>query len=134
MKNENEISPVRLLLLHVIELETEYRKSFADDLEDVDVLDEDELYDYIKEHEVMGFLEDIRCSGTETNLEPKQYSRNYEVDFVSEIISGRCIGWSYYYGGGKHGYPEDCDWLQTAEYLDYTEYEVTVIKRTFSRR
>jgi len=130
-----ENKSARALLLHVIDVETEYNSAFAEDLKNVDEMDNCELRDYICDHEIMGYLNDIRCSGEETNLSPTQYSRNYEVDFVAYRIPGPkdiWVGWDYFYGGGKHSDPDAIEWLDTIKELSVTEKEVMIIEKTFS--
>jgi len=44
------------------------------------------------------------------------------------------IGWTYWYGGGKHGNPEEIEWVSDAYFLNLEkEEEITIIKRTFSK-
>lgn len=90
-----------------------------------------------------GYLEDkmsdalyeIRYSGEEINLSPKNYSRHYEVDCVASKFDDVWITWDYYYGGGKHADPDAIDWLSDAEILNLDkEEEVTTTVRTFSRK
>ncbi|WP_132646555.1 hypothetical protein, partial [Pseudomonas aeruginosa] len=75
---------------------------------------------------------DVRCGCVETNIEP-DYSRHYESKSVAAKINGRWVGWTYWYGGGKHGEPEAIDWMDQAYFLDCTEEERVVTIRTFSK-
>ncbi|MFU9046311.1 hypothetical protein ACNAUY_07950 [Acinetobacter tibetensis] len=74
--------------------------------------------------------EEVRCGGVETNL-PASHSRHYEVDAVAMYIFGTWVSWDYYYGGGKHGQPEECEWIDCAKFVRCEQEPVTVIKHTF---
>lgn len=77
---------------------------------------------------------EVRCSGTGTNISPP-FSRNYEADSVARCIDGVWIGWTYWYGGGKHGEPEAMEWMGDAYFLDlFSEETVTTVKRLFTKR
>lgn len=83
----------------------------------------DEWYDAMYE---------VRCCGEETNLPSPRYSRHYELEQVAaQCPSGRWVSWTYYYGGGKHGNPEEIDWISDAFYVNCKEEQVMVTKRTF---
>lgn len=95
----------------------------------------DELYD---ECEASGDIQDakyeVRCSGTETGLQC-DWSRHYESDAVAaKTPDGSWVGWTYWYGGGKHGEPEAIDWIEDAYDLDCVEEEKVVTVRTFTKR
>lgn len=69
------------------------------------------------------FESEFRCSGEDTGF-PSQYSRHYEAKEVARQLSdGTWVGWTYWYGGGKHGEPESIDWMNEA-------YEVEVRQET----
>lgn len=68
----------------------------------------------------------------ETSI-PTPYSRHYETMSVAKKLQdGRWVGWTYYYGGGKHGEPEAVDWMDKAYFLDSKEEEKVVTVRTFT--
>lgn len=70
------------------------------------------LYDAINE---------IRCSGFESLVEPP-WSRHYESSsMASQLPDGTWVGWTYWYGGGNHGEPESMPWINDA-------YDVTCEK------
>lgn len=76
----------------------------------------------------------FRESGEECNLWSNQSSRHYENDFKVRKIEDKWVGWTYWYGGGKHGEPEAIDWMSDAEFVEVKSEEVfTVVKRTFKR-
>lgn len=103
--------------------------------------------DYLKE----GYYEDcfydipneFRELGEECNELLTAYSRHYEVDYYVKEFTGisengeeisKWVGWNYWYGGGKHAYPEDVPWISDAEFVKVVSEEVvTVIKRTFEK-
>ena len=77
---------------------------------------------------------EIRCSGEETGL-PCEYSRHYEAKAVAaKMPDGSWVGWTYWYGGGKHGEPEAVEWMEDAYALDLKEEEKLVTVRTFTKR
>jgi hypothetical protein len=99
--------------------------------------DIDEIYDFACENDD-GDLHDsrseVRYGEFDTNIE-SPFSRHYESKSVAaKTPDGRWVGWTYWYGGGKHGEPEAIDWIDDAYYLDCKEEEKTVIVRTFSKQ
>lgn len=76
---------------------------------------------------------DIRGGAVETGL-PCGWSRHYELKSVAgRTPSGDWVGWTYWYGGGKHGEPEAMDWIDDAYDLQCAEEEKLVTVRTFSK-
>lgn len=75
---------------------------------------------------------EVRGMGDEINLKPTGWSRHFEIDAVALKIKDQWVGWNYYYGGGKHGEPEEIDWISDARLLNCEEKEVLRIERTFS--
>ena len=100
-----------------------------------------DLYNYSEEYfgeDVEDIIQEVtydyRHNGIGCNLLPKHYSRHYEVDFVVSEIEGKWVGWHYWYGGGKHGEPEQIDWIGDAEFVDIeSQKEVVVVERVFKR-
>ena len=79
-------------------------------------------------------ISDVRESGVETDL-PCQDSRHYESESRAfKSVTGQWVGYTYWYGGGKHGNPEEIEWIDDAYLLDVEEKEVTVVKRTFTKK
>lgn len=79
------------------------------------------------------YLSELRTSGTLTNI-PREYSRHYESESVALKFDDVWIGWTYWFGGGKHGNPEGIDWISNAYFLTVVkEEEVIVLKRTFAK-
>ncbi|HJV53057.1 MAG TPA: hypothetical protein VJ652_16440 [Noviherbaspirillum sp.] len=96
----------------------------------------DELYDEAYENDG-GYLQDarheIREGEAETSL-PCPSSRHYESTAVAaKYLDGSWIGWTHWYGGGKHGEPEAIDWMDDAYDLTCKEEEKLVIVRTFAK-
>ena len=66
---------------------------------------------------------EIREGDVETDV-PCDYSRHYESKSVAmKCVDGTWVGWTYWYGGGKHGEPEAIDWMEYAYNLDVKEEE-----------
>lgn len=77
---------------------------------------------------------EIRSGEVETGL-PCQWSRHYESKAVAaKMPDGSWVGWTYWYGGGKHAEPEAIDWMNEAYDLDCKEEEKTMIVQTFTVR
>jgi hypothetical protein len=75
---------------------------------------------------------EIRASGYETDL-PCDDSRNYESKSVAaKAPNGKWVGWTYWYGGGKHGEPDAMPWMENAYFVHCAEEEKVVTVRTFS--
>lgn len=70
----------------------------------------------------------------ETNLEAP-YSRHYESKSVaSQMLDGSWVGWTHWYGGGKHGDPGSIEWMSEAYDLECREEEKLVIVRTWKKK
>lgn len=94
------------------------------------------LWDEFREmDEIYEYKEDFRCSGEDTGMKPVNYCRSYENEFVArQLADGNWVGWDYWHGGGKHGNPGEMEWMEDAVFLDMSEQEVTITKRTFTRK
>lgn len=99
-----------------------------------DNLTEEEIEDRWDEAECLQDAKnEIRCSGTPTGLEAP-YSRHYESTAVAVCCpNGEWVGFTYWYGGGKHGEPDSIDWIEHAYDLSCTEEQKMVTVQTFSR-
>lgn len=76
---------------------------------------------------------EVRCGGVATGLKC-EWSRHYESDAVAaQLPDGSWVGWTYWYGGGKHGEPEAVDWIHGSYDLTCAEEEKVVTVRTFAR-
>lgn len=94
----------------------------------------DHLYEQKDQNwELQDARNEIRCCGTKTGLECDS-SRNYESDSIAaQMPDGSWVGWTYWYGGGKHGEPEAVEWMEYAYDLTCEEKQVTVTQRTFTK-
>jgi hypothetical protein len=100
---------------------------------DENVEDQWNAMDYLDDalHE---YVQEFRSSGIKTGL-PCESSRHYCSKSVARKLSdGSWVGWTYFYGGGKHGEPESIDWMGEAYDLDITETEKLVVVREFKRK
>lgn len=86
-----------------------------------------------EEYEHQDAMNEVRCSGQETGL-PSPGSRNYESDAVAaQYLDGSWVGWTYWYGGGKHGEPEAVEWIEYAYDVDCVEEQKMVTVHTFTK-
>jgi hypothetical protein len=94
----------------------------------------DELYEALREaDEHYDGESEMRGGEAETDL-PCQHSRHYESKAVAaKMPDGSWVGWTYWYGGGKHGEPKAIDWMTSAYDLDCKEEEKVVTVRTFTK-
>jgi len=74
---------------------------------------------------------EVRYGNVETDQECDG-GRNYEAKSVAfKTHDGKYVGWTHYYGGGKHGNPSSIDWISDAYFLECEEKKKLVIVRTF---
>jgi hypothetical protein len=98
-------------------------KSYSDLDIPVDFSDDmiGELWSFLEDNhydELQDLIETVRSSGEETGLEC-EWSRHYEAKAVArQLDDGYWVGWTYWYGGGKHGNPEEVEWIEDAYYVD----------------
>ena len=91
----------------------------------------DDLYDEVEDK--WDAISETRAGQFETKL-PCQHSRHYESKAVAaKAPDGSWVGWTYWYGGGKHAEPEAIDWMNEAYDLNVTEEEKMVTVRTFAK-
>jgi hypothetical protein len=77
---------------------------------------------------------DFRSGEVKTNI-PCPSDRNYESQSVAmQTAEGDWVGWTYWYGGGKHGEPGLIDWMEDAYDLVCHEEEKMMVVRTFERK
>jgi len=77
-------------------------------------------------------LEEFRGSGEESGL-GGEWNRNYETKGrARKLPDGTWVGWTYWYGGGKHGNAHEIPWIDDAYYV--TMREETRVVRTFSMK
>lgn len=91
----------------------------------------DELWDDFSDE--WGAMSEVRESGMETGLDA-DYSRHYESEAVAvECPDGSWVGFTYWYGGGKHGEPESIDWVEYAYDVNCKVEEKVMIVHTFTK-
>lgn len=99
-------------------------------LEDRVNITEDNIEDIWDDCDYYDAMYELRGGEVETNIEAP-YSRYYESRSVAACVDGEWVGWTYWYGGGKHGDPEAIDWVNYAYKLDCKEEQKVVTVRTF---
>lgn len=101
-----------------------------------DELDTDEQVEEVYDNDPSGYADvayDFRGGQVQTNL-PTPYSRHYEAKSVAaQCRDGSWVGWTYWYGGGKHGNPQEIEWMRDAYDLTCTEQEKVIIERVFTK-
>lgn len=117
-----------------------FKESIKDiNLFDVENFDEDKckkLFDdkryesWIEREEILyGAIEEVRRSGTPTNNIVVE-GRYYCSREVVKRITGLCrvfLAWTYYFGGGKYGEPDEVEWMDDC-YLVKEKEEIRIIK------
>lgn len=79
------------------------------------------------------YEDEFRQKGVESDI-PAPHSRNYESKSVAYQFSDTMwIGWTVWYGGGKHGEPESIEWMADAYELTCVETEKLVTVREFTK-
>ena len=95
--------------------------------------DVDDLYAEAEERdELSDAVNEVRASGEDTDIETKDWNRHYErKSIAAQLPDGSWVGWTYWYGGGKHGEPESVPWMEDA--YDVTMREETRVVRVFAK-
>ena len=95
----------------------------------------DSIFDCLDEdYALQDAKNEVRSSGTKTNLEC-QWSRHYESEAVAaRMTDGSWVGWTYWYGGGKHGDPDAMEWIADAYEVECKEEEKLVVVQTFKAK
>lgn len=97
----------------------------------------DKLYnDFVNDDNTCDYIQDakghVRTGQYQTKVDNGDYSRNYENESVClKTEDGKYVGWTYWFGGGKHGNPSSIDWISDAYFLECEEKKKVVIVRTF---
>lgn len=95
---------------------------------------DDEVEELWEECEPYDAQYEFREGEVETDITPES-SRHYETQSVAaQCPDGTWVGWTYWYGGGKHGNPEEIDWIEYAYDLDCVEEQKMVTVRTFTKK
>lgn len=116
------------ILLRAVEMENTQLQDDPVTAENVDALfDESD-----EEWELQDARNEMRCGQVETGIDC-EWSRHYESKAVAaQMPDGSWVGWTYWYGGGKHGEPDSIDWMDAAYDLICTEEVKTMTVRTFA--
>jgi hypothetical protein len=94
----------------------------------------DALYDALKDADGhWDYVSEFRSGDVDTGLNCKR-SRHYESKAVAAKINGTWVGWTYWYGGGKHGDPEAVYWMEYAYFCDCVEEEKVVTGCAFTAK
>lgn len=120
MKTAAELIREHLKLDH---LEAEHREQYPNSSDEERERDVETW-----KHEAM---EEFRGSGERTGLTPRQWSRHYECEILATKIGETWVAWPHWYGGGKHGCPEDIPWIDDAFYPEVRQE--TRVVNVFSR-
>jgi len=92
----------------------------------------EELWD--ETYYITDAINEIRGCGTPTGLDAP-HSRHYESQAVGiECPTGEWVGYTYWYGGGKHGNPEEIDWIEHAYDITCVEEQKMMTVQTFSKK
>ena len=107
---------------------------FTEELTDANV---DLLWNELAANDLQfDLMEEFRSCGTDTHL-PVPYNRsarNYEsCSVASQMPDGSWVGWTHWYGGGKHSQPSAIPWMDEAYDLNCTEVPTMVMVQTFTR-
>jgi hypothetical protein len=79
------------------------------------------------------YKSEIRNGDEETNISTP-FSRHFESKSVAaKAPDGSWIGWTYWYGGGKHAEPDAIEWMSEAYDLTMTEEERVITVKTFTQ-
>ena len=93
----------------------------------------DDLYDQADDDQLQDARNEVRSGEFETDISAP-YSRHYEAKSVAaQAPDGSWVGWTYWFGGGKHGEPEAIDWMDEAYDLTCVAEEKLVTVRTFTK-
>lgn len=85
--------------------------------------EDEEKQDWLTDNEA-----GLRQGQERTGL-PCGYSRHYSSAAVAaEMLDGSWVGWTYFYGGGKHGQPSEMPWMEDAYRVAWSE-ETVVVKK-----
>jgi hypothetical protein len=125
------MTPIQKIQHLIINLAFEFKGETAppvseDNVEDLydEIMEEDEGYDAKSEIREGIVKTGQTCYG----------SRHYESESVAaQAPDGTWVGWIYWSGGGKHGEPEEMEWMNDAYDLNCKEEEKMTVHRTFTK-
>ena len=101
---------------------------------EVDAENIDESYDVICEQDLQwDSVYEMREGQVETDVACKS-SRHYESKSVAmQMPDNSWVGWTYWFGGGKHAEPDAIDWMNESYDLDCKSEEKLIVVREFSK-
>ena len=73
---------------------------------------------------------ELRGSYTHETGFQGMYSRHYEYKSVARQFGDKWVGWTFWYGGGKHGEPESVEWIEDAYFVETKEETKVVLTFT----
>jgi len=81
------------------------------------------------------YEEEYRGGDYNTDLQRDDPVFSYfeQKEVARKMSDGRWVGWTYWYGGGNHAYPEEVEWMEYAYFLECTEREVLTTIRDFKK-
>jgi hypothetical protein len=122
----------REILIHCLNSELEYASDNAryrealSELKSVPIAQTEAIESFWDELEIDLDANEFRVSGIRTGIKPRFDSRYYGCAEVGKPVTGFSdlwVGWTYWYGGGKHGEPGAEEWIESA-YLIKSEIEL----------
>lgn len=118
-----------LVLLHI--------RSWGNEVEPITKETLDEVWDSFAdgdcEDTLRDAVNDIRGGQVETGF-ACPLSRHFEAKSVgAKLPDGSWVGWTYWYGGGKHSYPQEIEWMPEAYDLTCAEEQKLVTVRSFAK-
>ena len=138
MTKSNEMTPEQKIKWLIIERVRD-EMDWVHGIDPVTQTNVDEIFDEMNNSEdCESSIQDaiywtVREGTVETNI-PSPDSRHYESKSVAaKMPDGSWVGWTYWYGGGKHGCPEEIDWMDEAYNLDCLEEQKLVTVQTFTK-
>lgn len=125
------MTPQQKIKWKALQIDAEWNKTKLPSVNESNI---DDYYNALVENDGhWDALSEIREGEHETEIEP-HLSYHYETQSVaSKMPDGSWVGWTYYYGGGKHGEPEAIDWVSEAYDLRCSEREDVVIIKEFTK-
>ena len=87
-----------------------------------EAIEEQYLDDEVSEAE-----SELRGSYTHETGIKCDYSRHYESKAVARQFGDKWVGWTYWYGGGKHGEPGSVEWMEHAYFVEAKEETQVVL-------
>lgn len=66
-------------------------------------------------------MNEVRGGDVETDIEPDTCGYYESKSVATKMLDGTWVGWTYYFGGGKHAEPGEIEWIDYAYDLDVRE-------------